>query len=258
MTKYEVMPGAEPFFYKKGRVGCLLCHGYTGTPDEVHNIGKYLAEKGITTIAPLLPGHGTKVEELLTKTADDWYAEYCYSFNWLKEYCDEFFVFGHSLGGALTLRFAIEHQVDGIITLATPFKLRILHRLALPLVAPIFKKAVFKKNKKDKVEQEKHSILCYDGHPIAPANTFRKMLNESSKKLEKITDPILILQGSLDENWIRKSAKKIYESVSSKDKQLIFMEKSSHSLTHESEKERINELIFEFIRERSKMKQMQI
>jgi carboxylesterase len=254
MTKQKVIPGAEPFFYKKGRVGCLLCHGYTGTPDEIHGIGKYLAEKGITTIAPLLPGHGTTIEELLAKTADDWYKEYCYAFNWLKEYCDEFFVCGHSLGGALTIRFAQEHQVDGLITLAAPVKLRILHRLFLPLITPFSKKASFKKNRRERAQQAKNKILCYDAYPIAPANTFRKMLNKTSTKLGLIKDPILILQGSLDEKWIRKSAKTIYEKVSSEDKQLIFLEKSSHSLTHESEKGKINELIYEFIRKRSKLK----
>ena len=252
MTSQEIMPGANPFFYKKSKVGCLLCHGYTGTPDEVHNIGKYLAGKGITTIAPLLPGHGTTIEELLTKTADDWYAEYCYAFNWLEEHCEEFFVCGHSMGGALTLRFAIEHKVNGIITLATPTKLRFIHRAFLAIAAPIFKNAVHKKNKKEKISQEKHTILCYDGYPIAPANSLRKLLKYNLTRLVSISAPLLILQGSLDDKWLLKSAKTIFESVSSKDKELVFLENSSHSLTHESEKEKINELIYEFIRKRSK------
>ena len=253
MTSQEIMPGANPFFYKKSKVGCLLCHGYTGTPDEVHNIGKYLAGKGITTIAPLLPGHGTTIEELLTKTADDWYAEYCYAFNWLEEHCEEFFVCGHSMGGALTLRFAIEHKVNGIITLATPTKLRFIHRAFLAIAAPIFKNAVHKKNKKEKISQEKHTILCYDGYPIAPANSLRKLLKYNLTRLVSISAPLLILQGSLVDKWLLKSAKTIFESVSSKDKELVFLENSSHSLTHESEKEKINELIYEFIRKRSKI-----
>ena len=253
MTSQEIMPGANPFFYKKSKVGCLLCHGYTGTPDEVHNIGKYLAGKGITTIAPLLPGHGTTIEELLTKTADDWYAEYCYAFNWLEQHCEEFFVCGHSMGGALTLRFAIEHKVNGIITLATPTKLRFIHRAFLVIAAPIFKNAVHKKNKKEKISQEKHTILCYDGYPIAPANSLRKLLKYNLTRLVSISAPLLILQGSLDDKWLLKSAKTIFESVSSKDKELVFLENSSHSLTHESEKEKINELIYEFIRKRSKI-----
>ena len=104
------------------------------------------------------------------------------------------------------------------------------------------------------MDLEKHSILCYDGYPIGPANTFRKMLNNTSAKLGLINDPILLIQGSLDDKWIRNSAKTIYEGVSSKDKELVFLENSSHSLTHESEKEKINELIFEFIKNRSKLK----
>jgi carboxylesterase len=254
MTSKNIITGAEPFFYKKGKVGCLLCHGYTGTPDEVHNIGKYLAEKGITSIAPLLPGHGTTVKDLIGKTTDDWYNEYCYAFNWLKEYCDEFFVLGHSLGGALTIRFAIENHVSGIITLATPTKLQFIQGIMLAIAAPIFKNVVYKKNKNEKQDQVKYSILCYDGYPIGPANTLRKLLKNNKSKLASINDPILILQGSLDDKWLRKSAKIIYDRVSSKDKELVFLEKSSHSLTHESEKEKINELIYEFIRKRSILK----
>ncbi len=253
MTSQKVMPGAEPFFYKRGKVGCLLCHGYTGTPDEVHNIGKYLASKEVTTIAPLLPGHGTTINDLIDKTVEDWYAEYCHAFDKLKEYCDEFFVCGHSLGGALTIRLAQEHQVNGIITLATPIKLRLLHRMFLPIVAPFTKKAVMQKSRKERIYQTKYKILCYDAYPFAPANTFRKMLNNTSSKLGLINQPILILQGSLDDKWLRNSAKKIYKGVASKDKQLVYMEQSTHALTHESEKEKINELIYEFIRKRSKL-----
>ncbi|MHA1187337.1 MAG: alpha/beta hydrolase [Candidatus Heimdallarchaeota archaeon] len=114
------MKGAEPFFYKKGKIGCILSHGYTGTPKEVRELGKYLADKNITTIGPLLPGHGTTIEDLKLTTANDWYNEYVNAVEKLKEHCTKIFVCGLSLGGLLTLKYASENSVDGVITLAAP------------------------------------------------------------------------------------------------------------------------------------------
>ncbi len=249
----KLMPGAKPFFYERGKVGCLLCHGYTGTPDEVHGIGKYLAEKGITTIAPLLPGHGTTLDELIKTNTDDWSKEYSYAFNWLKEYCEEFFVCGLSLGGVLTLRFAIENEVNGIISMATPAKFKFHQGLLLSLIAPILRNFAIKKSKEELKGQEKYNIICYDKYPIWPANSIRKLVKRNQFQLKDITDPILIIQGSLDENWLKESAKIIYDRVSSKDKELVFLEKSPHSLTHGSEKELVNEIIYNFIKKNSKL-----
>ncbi len=42
----------------------LLIHGFTGSPPEMRLVGEYLHRRGLTVYAPLLPGHGTTVEDM--------------------------------------------------------------------------------------------------------------------------------------------------------------------------------------------------
>ncbi|MHA1124765.1 MAG: alpha/beta hydrolase [Candidatus Heimdallarchaeota archaeon] len=250
MKKDTIMKGAEPFFYKKGEIGCILGHGYTGTPKEVRELGKYLAKKNITTIGPLLPGHGTTLNDLKLTTANDWYNEYVHAVDKLKKYCKKIFVCGLSLGGLLTLKYASENTVDGVITLAAPAKFPFLESILLPIAAPFLKKFAVKKNKQELAGQEKYDILCYDKYPIAPANTLRKMIYQVRQKLPNISAPTLIIQGLDDANWLVYSSKIIYRKISSKDKELIMLENTPHCLTVCSAKDKLHDTIYHFIKTR--------
>ncbi|NTV37277.1 MAG: carboxylesterase, partial [Anaerolineaceae bacterium] len=53
------MSTAEPFLLPGGKVGCLLIHGFTGTPKEMRWWGEDLAGRGYTVLAPRLAGHAT-------------------------------------------------------------------------------------------------------------------------------------------------------------------------------------------------------
>ena len=246
-----IMKGAEPFFYKRGKTGCILSHGFTGTPKEVRDLGKYLADKGITAIGPLLPGHGTTIEDLKLTNTNDWYNEYVNAAEKLKEHCTKIFVCGLSLGGLLTLKYASEHIVDGVITLAAPAKFTFPENVLLPVFAPFLRKSAIRKNKQELADQEKYDILCYDWYPIAPANSIRKMIFTLRQKLVKIKAPTLIIQGLDDAKWLVKSSKLIYRKISSKDKELILMENTSHCLTVCSDKEKLHDTIYHFIKTRS-------
>ena len=70
-----VLPGAEPFRHEGGEVGVLLCHGFTGSPQSLRPWAEYLAERGLTVALPLLPGHGTRWEDMQLTGWQDWYAE---------------------------------------------------------------------------------------------------------------------------------------------------------------------------------------
>jgi len=251
VKKSTIMKGAEPFFYKRGKTGCILSHGFTGTPKEVRDLGKYLADNGITAIGPLLPGHGTTIEEMKLTNANDWYDEYVKAVEKLKEHCTKIFVCGLSLGGLLTLKFASENPVTGVIALAAPAKFPFLESIILPIITPFIRKATSKKSKQELANQEKYDILCYDRYPIAPANSVRKLIFSVRKKLVDITAPTLIIQGLDDDKWVVKSSKIIHRKISSRDKELILLENTSHCLTVCSDKEKLHDTIYHFIKTRS-------
>src|SRR5207247_10449234 len=61
------LPGSRP-------LGCLLVHGFTGTPEEMRPLGEALAARGFPVHAVRLAGHGTDVADLARTRWTDWFA----------------------------------------------------------------------------------------------------------------------------------------------------------------------------------------
>ena len=65
----------SPFYIKGGGdTGILLLHGFSGTPREMSRLGGYLQQRGLTVSAPLLPGHGSTLDEMNQYKWQDWAA----------------------------------------------------------------------------------------------------------------------------------------------------------------------------------------
>ncbi|MCF2144397.1 MAG: alpha/beta fold hydrolase [Candidatus Heimdallarchaeota archaeon] len=251
MPTFKVNPEAKAFYFKRGQVGCLLCHGFTGTPKEVRELGNFLSEKDITIYAPRLPGHGTSIDDLKRTCFADWFLEYSKGVDKLVADCQEVFVCGLSLGGILTLKYAVDHPVAGVIAMATPLTFGVLNTFALAIIGGIAKNIVITKSKETLAEMKNHSILCYEQDPIGPANSIRKNLRAIRRNLHRISAPILILQGLHDARWIVNSAKKIHQRVSSRDKELVFLEQSSHNLLMGPEISSVKKIVYAFLKKHS-------
>ena len=120
-TMDQVKPGCEPFQAQgsgeNARIGVLLVHGFTGSPDSTVPWARYLNEQGYTVNAIRLPGHGTTWEDAntkrlvdLEKTVDDAFEEMAAS-------TDTVFLMAQSFGAALVLRVAAERadEVAGVV-----------------------------------------------------------------------------------------------------------------------------------------------
>ncbi|HYP19346.1 MAG TPA: carboxylesterase, partial [Chloroflexia bacterium] len=64
----------EPFALgpQDSPIGCLLVHGFSGSPPEMRGLGTFLAEQGARVEGVRLAGHGTEPEELKGLTWGDW------------------------------------------------------------------------------------------------------------------------------------------------------------------------------------------
>ncbi len=110
------MPGAEPFFTGAGPVGVLVVHGFTGNPQSMRPLAEALAGAGHTVSLPLLPGHGTTVEDMLPTRWEDWSGAAESAYDELAVRCTSVVVAGLSMGGTLTLWLASrKHDVAGIV-----------------------------------------------------------------------------------------------------------------------------------------------
>jgi carboxylesterase len=107
-----VMPGAGTFFFEGGDVGCLLIHGFTGTPQNIRPLGDFLARRGLTVLAPRLAGHGTSVDEFEQTGPDDWIETINGGVDQLKRTCSSVFAIGISMGGTLALHLGATRPGD--------------------------------------------------------------------------------------------------------------------------------------------------
>ena len=67
-----ILPGAGAYWFEGNDIGCLLVHGFTGTPQNVRPLADYLARRGLAVSAPRMPGHGTVVADLDATGPEDW------------------------------------------------------------------------------------------------------------------------------------------------------------------------------------------
>ncbi len=113
----SVLAGAEPIDLPGGPVGALLCHGFTGTTQSMRPWAEHLADAGLSVVAPRLPGHGTRWQDMNRTRFSDWYAELERAFDELRGRCSTVFAMGLSMGGTLSLRLAEERgdQVAGLV-----------------------------------------------------------------------------------------------------------------------------------------------
>src|SRR4051812_43919958 len=116
-----ILPGAGAYWFEGNEVGCLLIHGFTGTPQNVRPLADYLARRGLAVAAPRMPGHGTTAADLDRTGPEDWLAAAEQALAELRSRCSTVFVAGISMGGTITLELARRHpDLPGIVVMAAP------------------------------------------------------------------------------------------------------------------------------------------
>ena len=235
------MPGAETFFYPGGKVGCLLTHGFTATPQELLELGTRLSSQGYTVLGVRLFGHGTRLEDLARSRWPDWLASVEDGYHLLRGFCDQIVVMGFSTGGCLSLIMASELPVDGIVTLSTPYKLPPIPFLKqlyplLPVLGTFL--PAIRKGPPVWVDMEaEKSRVQYDAYPLRSVYEFGAMVKEMRPRLSKVTAPALLIH-SLDDNFIPPSdMHHIHNSLGSVDKRMVQVKNSNHIITCDAARE---------------------
>ena len=96
--------------------GVLVLHGFTGNPSSMRIQANTFAELGYHVELPLLPGHGTSVDDMLATGWSDWTGEVEAAYQRLAARTNKIVVMGLSMGGSLTLWTGLQHgDVAGLI-----------------------------------------------------------------------------------------------------------------------------------------------
>jgi carboxylesterase len=245
-----ILPGAEPFAFPGGDVGCLLVHGFTGNPSSMRPMGEYLAGQGFTVVGPRLKGHGTRVEDMFDNTYQDWIASAEAGLDEIRKQCRTVFVAGLSMGATLAMHLACSHPgtVKGVVPICGPVFMKDFRMIFLPLIRPFVKTIPgVGSDIKDPAVTE----LAYDRVPLSALGELLKLCHLVKEELPRIKQPALIFESREDHVVHPSNAPYILEHIGSSGKELIWLENSYHVATLDFDKELIFEKTAQFIRQHS-------
>jgi carboxylesterase len=247
--KYPTAPlaiPARPDLTGGRPIGVLLVHGFTGSPASLKPWAEALAEQGYAVEVPLLPGHGTRWQDLNAITWPEWYAEAEAAFDRLRESCSAVVVAGLSMGGCLALRLAELRgpQVAGVV-LVNPFVASTRKELlALPVLKHVIPSLRGVVNDIRKPGQDEHG---YDRLPLKGLAAVVAMWKVVVPELDRVTQPLLYFRSATDHVIDASSSAAVLRGVSSTDVEERMLEQSYHVATLDHDAERIFAESAEFV-----------
>lgn len=265
----SLRPGAEPFSYGNGSVGVMMIHGYTGSPDEVRSMGKFLSQAGYIADGILLAHHGGTPAELFNIGWEEWVASAERDFHHLQQRCPQVIVAGFSMGALVALHLAARYPVAGLILMAPALRLRHEQQLTLAAIGKYIMPWIYplqRANFSDPKVRASIREFMPDANLDDPAIVAQirqavrlptgsiyeviKLKRAVVRHLRHITVPLLVMQGRLDQTVDPSSAEQVMAAVGSRDKQLVWFERSGHMLTRQGEPERVWQTAATWLQER--------
>ena len=237
----------NPFFFEGGPVGCLLVHGFSGSPPEMRLMGEFLAQKGLTVQGVRLAGHGTSPEDMATTTWRDWVASAEAGLRELEARCEQVFVAGLSMGGLITLHLAAHHHLAGIVAMAAPAYMADWRFRFLPLARHFIRWFTpdIESDLTDP-EAEKH-LSAYQVLPVHCLVSLGQLMRLVRQELPQVKAPALVMQGEKDHHVPADSARIIFEELGAADKEIVWWPNSGHCISVDSEREAVWARAYEFI-----------
>ena len=272
---YNVPDDRQSYTMHAGTVGCLMIHGFMGSPLSTRPLAAYLRERGITVHCPLLPGHGEYPEKIYKIPMEAWIEETEEALAYLRTQCDEIFLMGHSMGAVLGAHLVEKFgNFKGQIMLAPVYdmpdwRLRFFRfaRYFLPYLYPLrFSKLhdlVYERVREfepdiDLDDPEVQAKLPKITRvPTSGIDEMRKVMDMGRELWPQLNLPVLIFQGKLDTAASPENTQKIYDLIPSQEKDLVLFEDAGHELmrTFEPVHTQVWSRVRDFIASRSTLKE---
>ncbi len=221
-------------------VGVLLVHGFTGSPAGMVPWARALAERGYAVEVPLLPGHGTRWQDLNKVTWTQWYDAAAAAFDRLRASCDAVVVGGLSMGGSIALRIAEERgdQVAGVVLVNAFLSSDRKELVALPVlkhVVPSLRGVV------NDIKKPGQDELGYHRLPLKGLAQVTEMWKTVVPELKRVTQPLLYFRSTEDHVIDASSSPTVLRGVASVDVEERLLTDSYHVATLDNDADRIAE-----------------
>jgi carboxylesterase len=229
-------------------VGVLLVHGLNGNTGDMVELEEIFQKQGIITKNMLLPGHGSKVKDMLSIGWEEWAQAVHDELIQLKELCDVVFLVGHSLGGALILHVAAHEEVAGVVPICAPLHLHpwlkpvvSIGKYLLPLVPTL------REDVRDPEARRRYTRDVYRWTPLHPVESMVRYLPQLRTELQHITAPSLIITSLHDHVVPASDGREIYKLIGSREKHLVTLHRSYHVVMKDHDREEVFDKTLAFV-----------
>jgi carboxylesterase len=229
-------------------IGVLLVHGLNGNTGDMAELQDVLQAHGIITRNMLLPGHGSKVKDLLSVGWEEWVQAVRDELNLLKELSDVVFLVGHSLGGALVLHVAAHEEIAGVVPICAPLYLHpwlkpvvSIGKFLTPLVPTI------REDVRDPEARRRYTRDVYRWTPLYAVESMVRHLPQLHTEIGNITTPALIINSLHDHVVPARDGREIYRLIGSREKHLVTLHHSYHVVMKDHDREEVFDKTLVFV-----------
>lgn len=254
-----VMSGAEPYENLADtptgrRVGILLTHGFSGTPQSLRGWAAALEQRGWSVSVPLLPGHGTTWPQMNATSWTDWYGAAETALRRLAAHSDKVVVAGLSMGATLALRLTQQYAPGGAHELGEQLSGTIVVNPSLATqrrdawMLPVAQRFIgsFPGIAND-IARPGAREVAYDRLPLKAAYSLRELWTIVRADLPRITGPLAAYQSATDHVVEAVSTRILLDQIGSTDVTHHVLPRSFHVATLDYDAEYIFSSSIEWI-----------
>ncbi len=258
----DALRGAEDFEFgpRDADNAVVLVHGFLGASNNFNELPQRLAAAGYRVRGLRLPGHGTTPFDLEKTGPSEELNFILGEVRLLKQRHKKVFLVGHSMGGALSVLAATSPDVDGLVLAGPHF--RVTHRwfYGLPIetwnaltgwaVRWVYKSDAFIQVDRPEAKREIVSYRYVPAKAVALIDHFAALARDPVT-LGMVECPVLMLHGKNDLAASPDAAEKAFNSMASKDKKLVLLDRSNHHIFWDYDREQVYTEILDFLAAKS-------
>ncbi len=200
----------EPFFFAGGDTGCLMIHGFGGSPAETYELGQQLAARGHTVCGVRLAGHGGTAEAFYQSRWPAWLASVEQGYDQLRPRCRQVVVVGFSLGGVLGLLLTQRRPVAGLVTMGSRV---LVGRTPRFVLAPLLR-----------------HVVGWRDPSLGATAELGGAVRHARRVLPLVQVPALVMHGRDDAIVAPANAEAILRGLASAQKELVWWDNTGHQM----------------------------
>ena len=199
---------------------------------------------------PLLPGHGTRIEDLLQTSAADWVAAVEKAYEDLARNCRHVFLVGLSMGAVIACNLALRRSGDkklrGLVLLAPSFGVTMWRGIGIFLLGPT---GYLRRKRKSAADYFlDHRLYTYLQTPVDKAADVIRLGREAMRNMSRLQNlPVLMFVGNRESTVSLK--KMLAVARNNPWIRLVRLPRSRHILPVEPDSEMLFEESIRFMKE---------